>query len=79
MISLEPNSLAGVWTGIRRIASACGAVEQREQLIANMRHRMESIGPAAPAVRPRVACIEWMEPLMPACNLFTHPASTPRP
>lgn len=70
LIALEPNSLADVWTDIRRVASACGVPERSEQLIAGLQAKMQAIFKRASASpsRPRVACIEWQEPLMAAGN-----------
>ncbi|MEZ5352547.1 MAG: cobalamin-binding protein [Bryobacteraceae bacterium] len=67
VVSLEPNSLADVWGDIRKVASAFDAVRAGERLIARMQERMAAGGTTGEK-RPRVACIEWMDPLMPAGN-----------
>jgi iron complex transport system substrate-binding protein len=70
LVALEPNSLADVWTDIRRVAESCGVGERGEEAVANLQARMQAISVQAtrsPA-RPRVACIEWHEPLMAAGN-----------
>src|SRR5712691_9328592 len=70
VVPLEPNSLADIWTDIRRVASACGITEDGERLVASLRSRMDGISQRAntSSRRPRVACIEWHEPLMAAGN-----------
>jgi len=69
LISLEPNSLSDIWLDIRRVAEACGVPERGEQLVADLRARMQKISKLCRReVRPKVACIEWLEPLMAAGN-----------
>lgn len=70
IVSLNPNSLADVWDDIRRVASSLGIEDRGGRVIAALEERMRSIaGKAALAGRrPRVACIEWQEPLMSAGN-----------
>ena len=70
IVSLEPNALADVWTDIARVAEALGALEKGEALVRNLKTRIENLSARAsdlPA-KPRVACIEWIEPLMVAGN-----------
>src|SRR5580658_6361491 len=70
LVALEPNSLADVWTDIRRVAASCGVGERGEETVANLQAKMRAISVRASTspVRPRVACIEWHEPLMAAGN-----------
>jgi iron complex transport system substrate-binding protein len=70
LVALEPNSLADVWTDIRRVAASCGVGERGEEAVANLQAKMRAISVRASASpeRPRVACIEWHEPLMAAGN-----------
>ncbi|MBV9761005.1 MAG: hypothetical protein JO340_10620 [Acidobacteriaceae bacterium] len=70
VVTLEPYSLSDVWQDIRRIAAAVGQPERGEQLLASLEQRMDSIRRRAPirAPRPRVAAIEWLEPLMAGGN-----------
>ena len=65
VISLQPDSLAGIWDDIRRVADCLGVAACGEAVVGSLQSRMT---PANPAVRPTVACIEWMEPLMAAGN-----------
>ncbi|MGH9663586.1 MAG: cobalamin-binding protein [Bryobacteraceae bacterium] len=70
VVALEPNSLASIWDDIARVAAACGVAERGEELIQALKMRMREIVQQVPrsAARPRVACIEWLEPLMAAGN-----------
>jgi iron complex transport system substrate-binding protein len=67
---LNPASLKDVFSDIERVAEALGAPERGEGLTERLRERMESIASAARAlaVKPRVATIEWLSPLMAAGN-----------
>ncbi|MCU1234039.1 MAG: hypothetical protein JWP63_2006 [Candidatus Solibacter sp.] len=65
IVSLQPDSLAGIWNDIRRVAASLDIDERGERLIADLQSRMRF---PLPAARPTVACIEWMEPLMAAGN-----------
>jgi iron complex transport system substrate-binding protein len=70
VVALEPNSLADIRTDIMRLARACGVEENGIRLIASMDARMREISERARSLkrRPRVAAIEWQEPLMAAGN-----------
>ena len=70
IISLTPNSLVDVWDDIRRVAGSLGIVEHGESVIASLQTRMCAISDRArrDGARPRVACIEWQEPLMAVGN-----------
>lgn len=70
IVSLAPNALADVFADIARVATALGRTAQGEALIADLKRRMASIAERAASLasRPRVACIEWIEPLMAAGN-----------
>lgn len=62
LIALNPQSFEDVFDDIRRTAKALGA--DGEALVCDMQSRMESIASAAPAHKPRMVMIEWIEPLM---------------
>ena len=70
VISLTPNSLADVWDDIRRVAGALEIVEQGESVVASLQGRMCAVSDRVrrAGARPRVACIEWQEPLMAVGN-----------
>jgi iron complex transport system substrate-binding protein len=70
LVALEPNSLADIWTDILRVADACGVPERGQEVATELQMTMRAISERACASpsRPRVACIEWQEPLMAAGN-----------
>lgn len=70
IVSLEPNQLDDIWQDIRRVATACGVEQRGESVVSCLQKRIEDIAKQANQAvrRPRVACIEWQEPLMAAGN-----------
>jgi len=70
VIALEPNSLADIRADVMRLAEACGVGERGRKLVASIDARMAAIAARARATgrHPRVAAIEWPEPLMAAGN-----------
>lgn len=70
IVSLKPNVLDDVIEDVGRVAEAAGCLDVGTALMARMRERLAAIRERAQAVhsRPRVACIEWLEPLMVAGN-----------
>jgi len=69
IVPLSPNCLADVWADIRRVADALGVADRGRRLVQGAQERMAAIEKKAKRLeRPRVACIEWLEPLMAAGN-----------
>jgi iron complex transport system substrate-binding protein len=70
VVSLEPNALADIWRDIQNVADALQIAEQGRKLNDHLQKRMKAIVEAAARLeaRPRVALIEWIEPLMAAGN-----------
>jgi iron complex transport system substrate-binding protein len=65
ILSLRPNSLDDVYEDVRKVASALGVAITGEQLVQDMRRRLEGLRERTGALpRPRVGFIEWGEPLM---------------
>lgn len=69
VVALQPDRLDDVWTDVRRIAAAAGVEERAARCLDEWRTRMAAVAERANSWgrRPRVACIEWIEPLM-ACG-----------
>jgi iron complex transport system substrate-binding protein len=64
VVSLDPSTLADVLADIPRLAAAAGAAEAGAALLAESERRIAAIQAAvAGAPRPRVAAIEWLDPL----------------
>ena len=70
VVALEPNSLSDVWDDIRRVAGGCGVANNGGGLVSSLQERLSTIAAKASssARRPRVACVEWTDPLMVAGN-----------
>ncbi len=69
IVSLRPDSTADVYADIRRVARELDAGEAGETLVAGLRARIAAVGArVAGRPRPRVAFIEWVEPLMTGGN-----------
>jgi iron complex transport system substrate-binding protein len=69
IVSLKPDSLADACADIRRVAQALHAPEAGEALVRHMQERVAAVA-ARVAGRPwpRVAFVEWVEPLMAGGN-----------
>jgi iron complex transport system substrate-binding protein len=69
IVTLEPNWLADVFADIQRVADAVGLPERGAALVGVMQRRIDEIAKAASHLpKPRVATIEWIDPLMSAGN-----------
>ena len=69
IVSLQPDSLDQIREDFRRVARALDIPEKGECVILELGRRMAEIcPPPAAGPLPRVACIEWVEPLMAAGN-----------
>jgi iron complex transport system substrate-binding protein len=65
ILSLEPTDLAGILGTIVAVGAAAGRRERAMELVASLRERVERVRAVAACVshRPRVACLEWLDPL----------------
>ncbi|MDX3910086.1 MAG: cobalamin-binding protein [Sphingobium sp.] len=69
LISLAPDDLADVWGDFARVGAALNAEDRAGEVVAELKARMAAIGAAvADRPKPRVAAIEWLDPLMVAGN-----------
>jgi iron complex transport system substrate-binding protein len=69
IVSLKPDSTADVYADIRRVAGGLDAAEAGEGLVADMQRRIDAVrARVAGRPRPRVAFIEWVDPLMAGGN-----------
>ncbi|HEX5077277.1 MAG TPA: cobalamin-binding protein [Gemmatimonadaceae bacterium] len=69
VVTLGATTLDGIFDDIERVAEALGVGGQAEKLIEHSRSRMRAVHErlkAARAPRPRVAVIEWTDPLFAA-------------
>ena len=65
VLSLSPNSLGDVLRDIRRVGNATGTAARAETLARSLEERVERVAETARErePRPRVACLEWLDPL----------------
>jgi iron complex transport system substrate-binding protein len=69
VVTLGATTLDGIFDDIRRVAGALGVDDRADALIEESRARMRAVHEAlkaARAPRPRVAAIEWTDPLFAA-------------
>lgn len=64
IISLEPNSVSDILVNIRLVGEKTGCAERANELITSFKQRMNKIVDRTKhlAERPRVYCMEWLEP-----------------
>lgn len=70
VVSLAPQTLGDVWGDLVTVATALGIPERGEELAAQLAYRITHVSERTLRIRPqpRVATIEWIEPLMAAGN-----------
>ena len=69
ILSLKPDSTADVYADIRRVAAGLDVQEAGEALVRSMQQRIRAVSArVAGRPRPRIAFIEWVEPLMAGGN-----------
>ncbi|HEY6904571.1 MAG TPA: ABC transporter substrate-binding protein [Candidatus Acidoferrales bacterium] len=64
VLSLTPRSLGEVWDDVRRVGEATGHRAEADALAAELEERVATIADRAAraASRPRVVCLEWLDP-----------------
>ena len=69
IVSLRPDCMADVYADIGRVARALGVADAGSRLVGEMQARLGAVqARVAGRARPRVAFIEWVEPLMAGGN-----------
>lgn len=63
LVTLNPTSLEDMLLDIERIAQAVGAAGRGQRLLRSLRGRLDRVSAAAQPTRPRVVCLEWLNPL----------------
>ncbi len=64
LVPLAPNCLDDIWDDIRRTGRALGIGDRANALVAELQKRIDAV--AATSAGPRVAVVEWADPLMTA-------------
>ncbi len=84
IFALNPNTLEDVFEDMCRLAQAAGAIERGYECIAALRRRVDAVahrarlclaerqpcagGTGTESAAPKVACIEWTDPIMISAN-----------
>jgi iron complex transport system substrate-binding protein len=65
IVSLTPSSLLDVLGDITRVGEATGKEKEAKAFVDSLRERIERVGEESSrsSSRPRVACLEWLDPL----------------
>lgn len=63
VLTLTGTTLAGVEDDIRAVAGALDLAPEGDELVAGLRYRLDRLRAPEGAPRPRVVCVEWLEPL----------------
>jgi iron complex transport system substrate-binding protein len=64
VVPLEASSIEGMFADIRRVGAALGCDDEADRLVADLRSRLAGIEERVGGLpRPRVACLEWLDPL----------------
>lgn len=68
LVRLAPHDLSDAWRDIRSIGLALGRAEAADRLCESLSFRLsdlaEATGSTPSRTRPKVACIEWLDPIM---------------
>src|SRR5215470_12825196 len=69
VVSLQPQRLSDIWEDIRHVGAATGQSAAAEDVLRGLKRRLWKLEQQTRRVsRPRVACIEWIEPLIAGGN-----------
>ncbi len=70
IVALAPHRLADVWDDLIRVGQAIGKEERARDLVAEYKYRLAEVAAFARKQhrRPRLAMLEWLDPLMGAGN-----------
>jgi iron complex transport system substrate-binding protein len=63
VLALTGRTLEGVLDDIRVVAGALDLGDEADELTMGLRRRLARLRRSAPAQRPRVLCVEWLDPL----------------
>ncbi len=68
VLSLNPHTLSDVWENVITVGAATGREKAAESLVEYLKDRVASVERAvrpfiASRVRPRIACLEWLNPI----------------
>jgi len=64
LVSLQPARLNEVLANVGEVADACDVSRRGQEIVGRLQARLEAVSSASPSPRPRVAVVEWLDPLM---------------
>jgi iron complex transport system substrate-binding protein len=64
LVSLQPARLGDVLSNVEEVAAACDVAARGAELMRRLSTRLASVGEAPLSPKPRVAVVEWLDPLM---------------
>jgi iron complex transport system substrate-binding protein len=69
VVTVGAQRLDELWTDLRVVGQALNVADRTEQVVQQLQGRLDVVrSRCATAPRPRVACLEWLDPLMAAGN-----------
>jgi iron complex transport system substrate-binding protein len=68
VLALSGRTIEGIWADVGAVAQALDLVPDGDELVAGLRSRLERVRARRHGARPRVVCVEWLEPLYLAGN-----------
>src|SRR5258705_6643130 len=70
IVPLEASNIEGVFADIRRVGAALGCDDEADRLVVDLRSRLAGIEERVGGLpRPRLACLEWLDPVVKARDL----------
>lgn len=63
VLSLTARDLSGIWSDIRAMGVALDLTDEAEELVLGLQSRLRRLRTAGEESRPRVVCVEWLDPL----------------
>jgi len=66
VVILDPHNLNDILAGILEVAKKIGKIDEAQKLIGSLRKRIEYVKNKSKKSRPKVLCIEWLDPLFTA-------------
>ena len=62
LVSLDPNTIGGVFADIRRVGEVTGRSGEAEALLTDLGRRLAAVREQTASPRPRVLALEWLDP-----------------
>ncbi len=63
ILSLGARNVPGIWSDIRRVGETLDLADEAEELVFGLESRLGRLRSRDRSARPRVVCIEWLDPL----------------